>query len=121
MASRWEVDSDLEEWSYRWRSGRMADLGFAEHYDALEVYRWLDPTSVRLDERSADQVVDNVEHANLPAPLADGLNRGFLGRALAAISDADALDRVQAGLVTLVNQVMAADNVEPSDLKAAPA
>src|SRR5262249_33007568 len=26
MSAKWELDSDLEEWSYRFRTGRMADL-----------------------------------------------------------------------------------------------
>ena len=38
-----ELDAELEESAYRWRQARMADLGFADYYEALEVYRELDP------------------------------------------------------------------------------
>ncbi|HSY41182.1 MAG TPA: DUF6178 family protein, partial [Polyangia bacterium] len=37
-----ELDAELEESAYRWRQARMADLGFADYYEALEVYRELD-------------------------------------------------------------------------------
>src|SRR5262249_15318018 len=36
MAARSEPASELEEMGYRWRSGRMADLGFVDYYEALE-------------------------------------------------------------------------------------
>src|SRR5205085_2914522 len=48
VGARAEMDSELEETAYRWRQGRMEDLGFADYYQALEVYRELDPASVRL-------------------------------------------------------------------------
>ena len=47
VGTRADLDSELEEHAYRWRSGRMADLGFEDYYDALEVYREIDPASVR--------------------------------------------------------------------------
>ena len=42
VAATGELDSELEETAYRWQRGRMADLGFADYYEALEVYRELD-------------------------------------------------------------------------------
>src|SRR5207244_1676699 len=41
MSAKWEQPTDLEEWSYRWRQGRMADLGFVDYYEALGIYRYL--------------------------------------------------------------------------------
>ena len=41
---------DLEEHAWRWRQGRMADLGYVDFYEALSIYRYLDPASVKLDE-----------------------------------------------------------------------
>jgi hypothetical protein len=34
----WGQDSDLAEWAYRWKSGRLQDEGFPEYYEALETY-----------------------------------------------------------------------------------
>ena len=37
---------------YRWRTGRMADLGYVDFYEALSIYQWLDPASVKVDEHT---------------------------------------------------------------------
>src|SRR5215471_4731416 len=50
VAATGELDSELEEAAYRWQRGRMADLGFADYYEALEVYRELDLAGVRIGE-----------------------------------------------------------------------
>ena len=50
VAATSELDSELEETAYRWQRGRMADLGFADYYEALEVYRELDLAGVRIGE-----------------------------------------------------------------------
>ena len=38
----WGQDSELEEWAYRWKSGRLQDEGFPEYYEAIETYRLVD-------------------------------------------------------------------------------
>src|SRR5205814_756462 len=58
MSAKWEVESDLQEWSYRWRSGRMSDLGYPEFYEALSIYRAIDPHSVRLEEEPAAEPIE---------------------------------------------------------------
>jgi hypothetical protein len=113
MSAKWELTSELEEFAYRWRSGRMADLGFVEFYDALEVYRYLDPASVKIGEGSADRSDESA--APLPVSLAQAGGGGFLQKALAAIGDPDELARIHQALLVLANRVMAADGVEPGD------
>jgi hypothetical protein len=34
----WELESDLEEWSLRWRTGRLEDLGFPSWDEAMRIY-----------------------------------------------------------------------------------
>lgn len=41
QAVMWELETELEEWSLRWRSGRLADLGFPEWDDAMRIYGFL--------------------------------------------------------------------------------
>src|SRR4029079_18427532 len=53
VAASGELDSELQEAAYRWQRGRMADLGFADYYEALEVYRELDLGGVRIGEGTA--------------------------------------------------------------------
>ncbi|HEX2574137.1 MAG TPA: DUF6178 family protein [Polyangia bacterium] len=121
LAARWELPSDLEEWAYRWRSGRMADLGFAEYHEALEVYRWLEPASVQLGEGTTRKTHVTAAPTTLPLVLAESVGeRGLLGQALAAIADAAELERLQAELMLLTNRVMSAEQIEPDDLEALP-
>lgn len=44
-----ELESELEELAYHFRSGRLADLGFPELEDALALYARVDPASFTLD------------------------------------------------------------------------
>lgn len=116
MLAKWELPSEMEESAYRWRSGRMADLGYADHFEALEVYRWLDPQSVKLGEGSADK--RDADDRSPSLSLRDA-GDGFLARALAAVLDPGERERLQGALALLANRVMAADRVEPSDAPAA--
>lgn len=43
MAARWDTGAETEERAYRFRSGRMADLGYVDYYEALKVYVLVDP------------------------------------------------------------------------------
>jgi Family of unknown function (DUF6178) len=116
-AAHSEPTAELEEMAYRWRSGRLADLGYAAYDEALEVYRPLDPQSVKPDEQTREAPTDAQK---LPAPLAGpAVGTGFLARVLARISDADEAARLETALVMLLNRVLAADRISPGDTTAA--
>ncbi|HEY2731908.1 MAG TPA: DUF6178 family protein [Polyangia bacterium] len=125
VGMRAELDSELEELAYRWRQGRMADLGFSDYYEALEVYRELDPASVRLGESQPGQtrVRPNDERdgadgaARAPAALVERMARAGspFARAAQALSGADEVADLHFGLVALTNRVLAADRVTPGD------
>lgn len=120
MGARWALDAELAEEAYRWRSGRMADLGFVEFYEALEVYRFLDPATVKIGEDTAeprDPDAPSVPRTAL-APVGGAT---FLAQTLARIEDEDEQARLHDALLTLANRVMAADAVEPGDPAAASA
>jgi hypothetical protein len=122
MSARWELASDLEEFSYRWRIGRMADLGYAEYYEALAVYRFLDPASVQIDEgtQQPPPTTESGEAVHLPVHLAKALDdKSYFARALATLADPQALETLQGHLMVLVNRVMAADRLQPSDMEGA--
>jgi hypothetical protein len=42
-AVRWETPSSLEEEAFRWRNGRLSDLGFLPPGEAQEVFQYTDP------------------------------------------------------------------------------
>jgi hypothetical protein len=127
MAARSEPAAMLEEMSYRWRSGRMADLGYVDYYEALEVFRPLDAASVQIGEGTADRFTasetrdpDDAEAAAtafglMPAAVAEGVvSASFLARALDRIDDPDELARLEIAVMVLVNNVLAANRVPPA-------
>ena len=117
MSAKWELGSDLEEHAWRWRQGRMADLGYVDFYEALSIYRWLDPASVKLDEHSFVAPPPETP-TELPAVLAGSLDEaGFLGKALGTLGSEAEVARLHAALVLLVNKAMAADLVDPGDFE----
>jgi hypothetical protein len=125
VGARTELPSSLQEMAYRWRSGRMADLGFADHWEALEVYRELDPASVRIGEATGPASRVRPLHGDgrtgdsLRAPTAlaarlSGSSAPF-ARAVAGLTSPDEVAELHFALVALGNRVLAADRVTPGD------
>ncbi len=120
-----ELDAELEEMALRWRQGRMADLGFADYYEALEVYRELDPASVRIGDAAASARADarprgDASGAALRVPTALAQRLGDTGgspfaRAAQALAAGDEIDDLHFALVALTNRVLAADRIAPGD------
>jgi hypothetical protein len=121
IGMRSELDSELEETALRWRSGRMADLGFVDFYEALEVYRELDPASVRLESGPVASAPPPHESGpdtplRLPVVMADRLAGGTpFARAMAAVTSPSEAANLHAALVALCNRVLSADRVSPGD------
>ncbi len=126
MAARSEPPAELEEMSYRWRSGRMSDLGYVEFYEALEAFRPLDPKRVAIGEDTADRFPGNDDDGDdasdgstMPVAVVEGVvGTSFLARSLEAIADPDELTRIERALMVLVNKVLAAARVSPGDREA---
>ena len=105
-AVRWELSSDLEEHAYRWRSARLADLGFPPLEEASTLYARAEP--------SAPLPPASLPEAPRSLPVLAETAPDLLRRALALLPPADS-GRVQAGLVVLANQALVADGVDPGD------
>lgn len=113
MAARSEPPAELEEMSYRWRAGRLADLGYVDFYEALDLFRPLDTESVVIGEGTQDRILDE-DAARLPVVIAEEvIGRNFLARAIGAIDDAAESERVESALAVLVNKVLAAARAKP--------
>jgi len=126
VAARAELDSELEESAYRWRQARMSDLGFADYYEALEVYSELDPAGVSVEDggagpeapRPAPRGDVRDDALRVPTALAERLRdtaASPFARAAQKIGDARAVEELRAALVALTNRVLAADRVAPGD------
>jgi len=118
---RSELDTGLEETALRWRSGRMADMGFVDFYQALEVYRELDPASVHLEPgpltstRPCDDSGSD-SHLRLPVVMADRLAGATpFSRAVAGLTSVEEAADLHFALVALCNRVLSADRVSPGD------
>jgi hypothetical protein len=113
MAARSEPPAELEEMSYRWRSGRLADLGYVDFYEALDLFRPLMPDQVNIGEGSQDKPLEEGE-TRLPVVVAEEvIGRSFLARAMAAIDDPAEAERLEQALMVLVNKVLAAGRAKP--------
>jgi hypothetical protein len=121
MAARSEPPAELEEESYRWRVARMADLGFVDFYDALDLFQPLEPDQVHIGEGSHERfppLEDDTAHHNLPTVIAEQvIGRGFLARALDRVPQ-DEANRLEQSILLLVNKVMSAARVKPGDIEA---
>jgi hypothetical protein len=112
MCARSEPPAELEEQSYRWRSARLADLGYVDFYEALDLFRPLDADKVQIGEGSQDKMVG--DDTRLPAVVAEEvLGRSFLARAMGSIDDPEEAERLEAALMVLVNKVLAAGRAKP--------
>jgi len=113
-----ETPTMLEEWAFRWRNGRLQDLGFADPEQALLIYAYLDPASVRPDEQTADRPLasdpDPVGTTDL-ARFASQPEESFWSRAVAMLDSPEDQQRVNQALVTLGNRALAADRIDPAD------
>lgn len=115
QGARAEPAAELEEMSYRWRAGRMADLGYVDFYDALELFRPIELDELALDESpTAELAATPRVGAPLPAKVAqEMLARSFLSRALAELADDEDAARIEAALLYLTNRVLAAARARP--------
>jgi len=121
VGMRAEDDAELEETAYRWRSGRMADLGFVDFYEALVAYQELDPNSVRIEASPAPSLrprgepLDDI-HLRLPLVVTERLSgKTPFARAVGGLQTREETADLHFALVALCNRVLAADRIAPGD------
>jgi hypothetical protein len=117
---RAESDAEMEEEALRWRSGRMADLGFVDYFEALQVYQELDPAGVRIGDtpasrlRPIDEPID--DHLRLPTVMAEKMSgRTPFARGVGKLQARDQIADVHFALVALCNRALSANRVAPTD------
>jgi Family of unknown function (DUF6178) len=106
-AIRWELPSELEETALRWRSGRLADLGYPSLEEALS---WYARPSGRQGEPPG---APSRPPGFFLAPLTAG---SLLARAAARL-EADDRAALELQLVGAGNAVLVADAIDPTDLE----
>ncbi len=86
-----EVTPEVEEHCRRYRSGRLADMGFPERLDALTIYTVVDPVSFRLE--GAKKALSAEREPVLPTFFRH--DDSLLGRTLRQADSADLLRELQ--------------------------
>ncbi|WP_456433296.1 DUF6178 family protein [Thermosulfuriphilus sp.] len=119
----WELPSEVLERAYRWRKGRLADLGIPDFFEALDIYARLDtPRQMRRVERR--HLPPPTEELPPPAflPVVYMETEDLLTLALARITDGAQFERLRRELAWVVNKVLMTDEInldDPSQIKRA--
>ncbi|HMK75281.1 MAG TPA: DUF6178 family protein, partial [Thermodesulfobacteriota bacterium] len=110
---------ELEETSYRLRNGRLADYGFPDFEEALEIYRFVNPNAFTVGEdfspvRSRDEVGKEGSIFYLTFR-----NEGpFFSSALSVIDDPREQDRLKQEITALCNKAVVAEAIDLSNIVA---
>lgn len=102
-----EIDIESEEECYHLKSGRLADLGFPPHDEALEIYSRINPESFVPGQSKL--LLQTDESTTLPGPLLSGTK--FLERVILLVDS----DLFRMELNYLVNTALVADQAHLAD------
>ena len=113
-----EIESELEETAYRLRNGRLAEFGFPEFEEALEIYRFVHPDSPIFNERTAPAESPMESRKSQAAFYLIFLDEApFFSSILAKIDNPLEQDRVKVEMAALCNKAMIAEAMDLSDPK----
>ena len=114
-----ELESELEEIGYRLRNGRLAEYGFPDFEEALEIYRFVNPDSL-IGEKRIPQVKDQeeIEKGSLTFYLTFQHEGPFFSAVLSKIDDPHEQDRLRHEITTLCNKAIVAEGIDLSNIAA---
>ena len=133
---KWEQISDLEEFAYQIKKGRLEDMGFVDYYEAIGLYGR--GTAISLKEKLIQEPLDkdqklkvrsyedygdgNVDPADiemwLPKPIKGAiLGSGFVSDCIAMISSQELKEVLLQEILRSVNAGLSADRVLHLDLE----
>lgn len=117
----WSFEAELEEELFRLRQSRVAEKGFPELEEALQVYQYMRPEQIEpllkplTGVRSAGGA-ETSSQLKLRHVMATGRASLFLWQMVRLLDDRPALDRIQRELIHTANQVIVADGLEARDI-----
>jgi len=114
-AIKWSTYAEVEEDLLRWRSGRLADLGFPEWEEAMRLFKPLARDVVTGRSSEGDEPSAHVpERVSALPPAQLGKTQDVLRRVMQRLDDAEYDLRLREFLL-LANELMAAQRFEPGD------
>jgi len=107
-----ELPSELEEIGYRLRNARMAEYGFPDYEEAVEIYRFVNPNSM-IPKKDAwgTWTSSRTEKISLPFTLMLRTDSSFLSSVLSKIDDSQEQNRINIELTALCNKAMVAEPI----------
>jgi hypothetical protein len=118
----WTFATELEDEMFRLRQSRIAEKGFPELDEALQVYQFLDSkhiqTFLKSQEFSSHEIAEETS-AYLKLRYGIGTEQPalFLQDILALIDNSQIIDRIQREIIHLSNQIIIADGLEAREIQ----
>ncbi|MEO5668560.1 MAG: DUF6178 family protein [Bdellovibrionota bacterium] len=134
-ACKWEQISDLEEYAYTVKKGRLEDMGFVDSHEAMALYAHSTASALRKElienpisksqktrVRSLDDATEREEPLMpqewLPRVISEPLGApGFLAKALAEVKSSVLKEVLLQEIIRTVNASLAADRLMHADLE----
>jgi len=114
-----ELESELEETGYRLRNGRLADYGFPDLEEALEIYRFIHPDSLVLEERPLrDRGQEEMGKGSTIFYLSHQSEGPFFSSILSRMDDPQEQDRLGQEITALCNKAIIAEAIDLSNIAA---
>jgi hypothetical protein len=114
-----ELESELEETGYRLRNARLADYGFPDFEEALEIYRFLNPDSLRGEESPPPIAGREEAGGGTSVFYLTFQDRGpFFSSVLSEIENLNEQDRLKQEITGLCNKAIVAEAVDLSNIAA---
>jgi hypothetical protein len=112
-----EIESELEEIGYRLRNGRLADYGFPDFEEALEIYRFVNPDSFT-GGKGFSQVIrrEKVGKEGSLFYLTFQNEGPFFSSLLSKMDDPDEQDRLKQEITALCNKAIVAEAIDLSNM-----
>jgi hypothetical protein len=108
-----EIESELEEIAYRFRKGRMADHGFPDFEEALGIYQFVNPDSLKPNRVEAS-TAPRTEKRFLPVglPPAFGEEGVFFSSVFSHVEDPSEQTHMRQQIAALYNRAIIAEPVD---------
>lgn len=105
-----ELDSEIEEMEYRLRKGRLADAGFPDYEEALEIYRFIPPEKIAAEGGVQGPPDRSGTEENTPSFYFTFQHEGpFLSLVLSRIEAPEEKSRLKQELTALCNKAIVAE------------
>ena len=112
----WEIPAEVEERAYRWRNGRLGDEGIPEYFEALDVYSYIHPKSLKKIDPKYLPLEEEIQ-PSINIMVYTGPEELFIFKVFETIKDLHQIERIKQELAWIANKVIIVDNVVIDDIK----